>query len=212
MKGYLSLIQEESYGKIPSKLKKPIDQIDSSNQQLINLLNNLLQIARAEAETLEIKTKPVTICDTIDTVIDDLKPQINSKKLTVNHTCPNPAIKVMADPDRLREILNNLISNAIKYSDKGDVEITHEIVHNTLVTHIKDQGVGISKKDQKQIFTRFFRAEEEAAKGIPGSGLGLFIVKQLLEKMGGKIEFESKLNQGSTFSIHLPLARTYSSK
>jgi signal transduction histidine kinase len=212
MKGYLSLIQEGSYGEIPNKLKKAVNQIESSNQQLINLLNNLLQIARAEAQTLEIKTQPVTICDVIEKVIYDLKPLANQKKLQIDHSCPNPAIKVMADSDRLREILNNLISNAIKYSDQGTVTLTHEIVHDKLHTEVKDQGVGIAKKDQEKIFTRFFRVEEEAAKGIPGSGLGLFIVKQLLEKMGGKISFKSKLGSGSTFTIILPLARTYTVK
>ena len=75
-----------------------------------------------------------------------------------------------------------------------------------LVTQVADQGYGIAKKDQSKIFTRFFRVEEEAAKGIPGTGLGLFIVKQLVEKMGGEIWFESKLKEGTTFFFSLPLA------
>lgn len=212
IRGYLSLIKEGNYGKIPPKLTSAISQLDDSTNQLITLLNNLLQIARTEAERLEIKTKPVAICDVIDTVSQDLQPLINQKSLKIIHTCPNSAIKVMADPDRLQEIINNLISNAIKYSLQGDIIITHEISHDKLITHIKDHGVGIAKKDQPKIFTRFFRVEEEAAKGIPGTGLGLFLVKQMLEKMGGKISFTSKLGSGSTFSVTLPLARTYSLK
>lgn len=209
IRGYLSLILEGRYGKIPEKLTAPLKQLNTSNQQLITLLNNLLQIARAEAQTLKIETAPVQICPVIDKVIKDMQPLVTQKKLSVVHSCPNPAVTVMADRERLLEIINNLVSNAIKYSTTGEIEISHEIVHDQLVTHVKDQGVGISKDDQKRLFTRFFRVEEEAAKGIPGTGLGLFIVKQLLEKMEGRIWYKSQVDKGSTFSFSLPLARTY---
>ena len=212
MKGYLSLIKEGTYGPIPTKLLAPIDQLDDSNQQLIALLNNLLQIARAEAQKLVIKTQPITICKVIDEVLTDLKPLAEQKQITLLHSCKNPAITVMADRERAREIINNLVSNALKYSNTGVVDLSHEIIQDQLVTHIKDQGIGIAETDQKKIFTRFFRVEEEASKGIPGTGLGLFIVKQLIEKMGGKIWFTSIHNQGSTFSFSLPLAHTYTLK
>lgn len=208
IKGYLSLINEGTYGKIPEKLSHPIDQINQSNNQLISLLNNLLQIARTEAEKLELKTQPVTICLIIDQVLHDLKPLLDQKNLRITHTCPNPSVLVMADPDRLKEIINNLVTNAVKYSLKGTIIISHDIIHDKLATHVTDQGVGISKEDQKKIFTRFFRVEEEAAKGIPGSGLGLFLVKQLIEKMGGQVSFKSELAKGSTFTILLPLTHS----
>jgi signal transduction histidine kinase len=212
MKGYLALIEEGNYGQIPEKLQMPLNQISSSNQQLVTLLNNLLQIARTEAQQLSLQTQPVVICDIINQVTQDLKPLFDQKKLTLDHSCPNTAVTVMADRERLREIINNLVSNAIKYSTEGAITVTHEIVQDKLITHVKDEGVGISKTDQKKIFTRFFRVEEEAAKGIPGTGLGLFLAKQLIEKMGGQISFKSKLGQGSVFSITLPLARTYAFK
>jgi signal transduction histidine kinase len=209
MKGYLSLIEEGQFGTIPEKLTNPINQIQASNQQLIELLNNLLQIARAEAQHLEIKTVPTVICDIIDSVAKDLKPLLDQKGLIFNHHCPNRAVTVMADKERLREIFSNLISNAIKYSNTGEIRISHDIEQGHLVTHVMDQGVGIAESDQTKLFTRFFRAEEEAAKGIPGTGLGLFICKQLIEKMKGKIWFKSELGLGSTFSFSLPIAHTY---
>lgn len=212
MRGYLSLINEGHYGQVPEYLKESLNQVISSNQQLITLLNNLLQIARTEATNITISTKPIAICEVIDQVIRDLHALADQKNLSVIHYCANPSITVMAEKERLREIISNLLSNAIKYSDKGQIEVTHEIVQDTLVTHVKDEGVGISEKDQKMIFTRFFRVEEEAARGIPGTGLGLFIIKELLERMQGSITFKSELGKGSTFSFTLPLARTYTLK
>jgi hypothetical protein len=212
MRGYLSLIDENHYGAVPDYLKDPFSQVISSNQQLITLLNNLLQIARTEATNITIYTKPIAICDVINQVARDLKGLADQKGLIITHNYANPSVTVMAEKERLREIISNLLSNAIKYSTTGTIEVTHEVVDNTLVTHITDQGVGISEKDQKMIFTRFFRVEEEAAKGIPGTGLGLFIIKEILERMEGKIWFKSELGKGSIFSFSLPLARTYSLK
>jgi len=212
MRGYLSLLSEGHYGAIPENIKDPLNQVMSSNQQLITLLNNLLQIARTEATNIPINVKPIAIAEVIDQVIHDLHALAEQKGLAINHVCANPSVTVIAEKERLREIISNLLSNAIKYSDKGTIEVTHDIVDDTLVTHVKDQGVGIAEKDQKMIFTRFFRVEEEAARGIPGTGLGLFIIKELLEKMQGKISFTSELGKGSDFSFILPLARTYTLK
>lgn len=208
MRGYLYMIKDERFGPMPVKMKDSIEQIDASNQQLVQLVNDLLQIARTEARTIKIKTQPVSSCKIAEAVIESLKPLAKQKNLELVHKCEKEEI-VLADPDRLKEILNNLISNAIKYSDKGTVSISHspdERREKYLVIHVTDQGIGIPEKDQAKIFTRFFRSEEEAAKGIPGTGLGLFIVKQLVEKMDGKIWFTSKVGEGSTFSFSLPKA------
>lgn len=208
MRGYLSLILEEKYGAVPPKMKAAIEQIHSSNQQLIVLLNNLLNIARSEATKINIKPVPVAICDVIDAVAHEVQPLIDQKGLKLSHSCPNPAVTVLGDRDILREVMSNLLSNAIKYSDRGTMSVTHEIEQDMLVTHVADEGIGIPKEYQKKIFTRFFRVEEEAHQGVPGTGLGLFIVKQHLEQMGGKIWFESEEDKGSTFSFALPLAHS----
>lgn len=206
MKGYLSMIEEGSFGKIPKNLEGPLFELSQSNQQLVNLVNDLLQIARAEAHTVKMNTIPVNICEIVEGVINSIKPLAQQKKIPIRYMCNKDKILVLTDPERLKEVFNNLLSNAIKYSQKGVITINYLEEGDQIITHVRDEGVGIAEKDQQKIFSRFFRAEEEVAKGIPGSGLGLFIVRQLVEKMGGKIWFTSKLNKGSTFSFSLPKA------
>ncbi len=203
MKGYLSMIQDGSYGKLPPKFKKPISQLSSANAQLIQLVNDLLEIARAESHTINIATKPVDLTQTVTNTFSSLQTLADQKQLKLAHQTLQSPLNVKADPDRLKEILNNLISNAIKYSDSGTITVSHVNDTHHVVTHIADQGLGISPADQKRIFTRFFRAEDQANK-VTGTGLGLFIVKQLVEKMGGKIWFSSQLGKGTTFSFSLP--------
>jgi signal transduction histidine kinase len=204
MRGYLSLINEGLYGEVPKKLKDPLTQLNASNQQLVTLVNDLLQIARSEAKSITIHTETVDVCSIIEAVLGSLKPLADQKKLKLTHHCLTKQLLVKADPDKLREIFNNLVSNAIKYSENGSISVYHIIEQGMVVTHVKDQGYGIAEKDQKKLFTRFYRVEEQVAKGIPGTGLGLFIVKQLIEKMGGRIWFTSKQGVGTTFSFSLP--------
>jgi signal transduction histidine kinase len=173
--------------------------------QLVQLVNDLLEIARSEAKTMTIKTVPLLVTPIVEQVIESLKPIAVQKGLTLKHTPNSHPVEVLADPDRIKEILNNLVSNAVKYSNQGMVSISHVVEKDVLITHVADQGAGISESDQKKIFTRFFRAEVTAGTA-PGTGLGLFIVKQLVEKMHGRIWFTSKLGSGTTFSFSLPLA------
>lgn len=207
MRGYLSMLNEGLFGKIPEKMQEPLTQLNTSNQQLVELVNDLLQIARSEAKTLTIHSEVVDLCSLVDVICGNLKALADQKKITFSHSCPNPEkLNINADPQRVKEILNNLISNAIKYSDKGTITITHEVKDSLVITHVTDQGVGISASDQKKLFTRFFRVEAEAVKGIPGTGLGLYIIKQIIEKMGGTIWLRSEVDKGSTFSFSLPKA------
>lgn len=209
MRGYLYMLNQKKFGEIPEKMKSPVEEMNNSNQQLVQLVNDLLQIARAEAKTIKIKTDPVNLCQIADEVINNVKPLADQKQLALQHKCEVKGEQILADSNRLKEILNNLVSNAIKYSQTGIITISHsedEKKKNRVITSISDQGVGMSDEDQKKIFTRFFRSEEEANRGIPGTGLGLFIVKQLVERMGGKIWFTSEIGKGSTFSFSLPKA------
>jgi signal transduction histidine kinase len=113
----------------------------------------------------------------------------------------------MADADRLKEVLINLVGNSIKYmGGAGTVTISHEVQGNNLVTHVKDTGLGMSKEAQAKLFEKFYRVQTEKTKQIQGTGLGLFIVKEIIEKMNGKIAVSSEEGKGSDFYFSLPIA------
>lgn len=205
IKGYTSMIESGQFGEVPDQLREATAEIEKANQQLVGLVNNLLDIARSEVKQTNVDPEPVNICDIVEATVQNIYPLAEQKHLKLNYSCPTEKMMVKADPDRLQEILNNLLSNAIKYSEKGEITVTHVDDSDAVITHVADQGVGISEEDQQKVFTRFFRAEEQAGK-VPGTGLGSFIVKQLVEKMGGRIWFTSKLGEGTTFSFSLPKA------
>lgn len=201
MKGYLSMLDNGSFGPMPKEFKEPMHEITLANQQLILLVNDLLDIARSENKQLNLKTQAVELSQIIKETLKNVEPLATEKGLKLKYENEGP-LMITADEDKLREVCNNLLSNAIKYSEEGTIEITHAIERNMVITHIKDQGHGISERDQKKLFTRFFRADDVATKA-PGTGLGLFIVKQLVEKLGGRIWFSSTLGKGTTFSFSL---------
>jgi signal transduction histidine kinase len=111
----------------------------------------------------------------------------------------------MADAQRLKEVFVNLMGNAVKYTlGSGTISVIHAVTPGEIITHIKDQGVGISPASQARLFEKFYRVQTDKTKDITGTGLGLFIVKQIIEKMHGRIWVESEEGKGSTFSFSLP--------
>lgn len=209
IKGYLTLLIDGTVGKIDEIAKEFMIKIKNSNERLIQLVTDLLQIARAEAGAIKIEIHPVNIEEAILPIINEFKIEVEKRRITIDYQKFLELPKIYADLDRLKEIFANLISNAIKYNlDNGKVFIYHQIKNEHLLTFVKDTGLGIPKDQQGKIFQKFFRVQSKATEDIQGTGLGLFIVKQLVEKMNGKIWFESEEGKGTTFIISLPIAKT----
>ena len=207
IKGYVSMVLEGSAGVITKETKEFLGRAQSANQQLLQLVSDLLEIARSEANRIEIQVAPMDARIPINEVVAELAPFAAEKRITVSYDCPQNAVMVQADSVRLKEVVMNFITNAVKYNrEQGTVSVSHEVKENTIITRVRDTGFGIPKEEQKKIFEKFYRTVSARKSGVQGTGLGLFITKELIERMGGTIWFVSEKDKGTTFSFSLPSA------
>lgn len=207
IKGYISMLLENADA-LPKEAVDMLSQVQRANQHLVQLVQDLLEVARTEAGRMKVEVAPQNIVEAARTVVQDLAPLWQERKLAVEHRMPPDGFPpVLADQDKLREVLMNLLSNAIKYNrDSGTITITHELRGREVCTHIADAGIGMTPEEVSKLFEKFYRAENAETRRVQGTGLGLFIVKQILEKMGGNITVASERGKGSTFSFSLPIA------
>jgi signal transduction histidine kinase len=224
MKGYLELILDGTTGAITPEARAFMEKVLASNQRLIQLVNDLLEVARSQAGRLTIKVAPVDITPAISSTLDELKSLADEKGVTMSYdaTLPGGGVgangvalpQVLADTDRIKEVVVNLVGNAIKYmGGAGTITISHELAPavapatgSVLVTHIADTGIGMPAEAQEKLFQKFYRVQTDKTKDITGTGLGLFIVKEIIEKMGGTIVVASEEGKGSIFSFGLQVA------
>jgi PAS domain S-box-containing protein len=178
--------------------------IDREALHLGNLINSLLDMSRLEAGRFQINRKLIQVRDYIIDPVKSFYSLARDKNITLTENIPAQLPEMEADGERLRQVVINLLGNAIKFSDPGgNVNVKVEKQKDQLLFQVSDHGIGISEESKKHLFERFYRAEGEMVRG--GTGLGLFISKQIIEAHGGRIWTESKLGEGSTFSFTLPL-------
>ena len=193
-----------------SKKEKYIEVIEKSGQRMLSLINDIVDFSKIEADLMKITISKVNINEQIDSVYDFFKPEAASKNLMllkVKNLNSTKAI-ISTDLDKLFAILTNLVKNAIKYTDKGSIEIGYYLkTYNQkqyVEFYVKDTGIGINKKNKNDVFKRFIQANIDDMYTKQGAGLGLSISKAYVEMLGGKIWVESKENIGSTFYFSLP--------
>lgn len=206
LKLYSELIQMSP----PEKHKDYIDQILQLIDHMTVLINNIIEVAKLEAGKVELMLKPLELNQFVKNTVE--KHQGEAKKrshqIEVRLSADNPT--VMADSHRLEQVLDNLVCNAIRYTpDGGHITISTDIREEEDrlwgVIEVADNGIGIPEEELPHIFERFYRGEEARSRGVSGSGLGLSITKELVELHGGKIKVKSKVGEGSTFTVMLPL-------
>lgn len=209
IKGYASLILEGTFGKIENKeMKTSLDRIMISTSRLNELVEDLLNVSRIEQGRLSMENKDTEIEPIIEEITSQLKISADEKGLSLKYLKPKEKLpRVFADPERLKQVLVNLIGNSIKYTFKGGVKITTELKNNTLEIRVADTGIGISAEEQKHLFEKFQRVKNEETANISGTGLGLWITKQIVELMKGKIYLESMKGMGTQFTVVLNLAK-----
>ncbi|WP_077341550.1 response regulator [Pseudocolwellia agarivorans] len=197
-------------GKLPDKATHDLSMVVSSGYRLSNLINDILDFSKLKNHSLTLQTKPIDLCSMVNVVIALSKPTVKNKKLLLVNNISADFPPVMADEDRVQQILFNLIGNAIKYSLSGEVTVSANVIGKKAFIRVKDTGIGIEASELESLFDSFKQAEHTELKLEGGTGLGLAVTKQLVELHGGSIEVSSiplpDENHGSCFSFYLNLA------
>ncbi len=208
IQGFLELT-EGAQKNFPLDIRHNLEAMNEASIHMSQLINDLLEIARSDSGTMKIDVSPEEIEPILKNVLKQVAPRMIQKHIKLNLNV-NTIPRVMCDPQKLKEVLENLIGNAIKYNkDAGEIFISlyQAVEEPNVIFEIRDTGYGIPKIQQPEIFKKFFRAVTHETQEVMGTGLGLFITRMLVERMGGELMFSSVEHQGSTFSFTLPVAK-----
>jgi PAS domain S-box-containing protein len=183
-----------------------LTEIVREGERLARLIEDVLSVSRIEAGKLQLDLKPITVGPAVSHVVKNVSKLTSLHNFVIN--VPDDIPPVLADGDKFHQVLLNLVVNAVKYSPEGgDIRVSAEHRDGRVRFVVEDQGVGISAEHLPHIFERFYRAGPRGKKGATGTGLGLYVSRNLVEQMGGRIWVESDIGQGSRFYFELPLAQ-----
>lgn len=208
--GFSNLLEDSDID--PAQKQELTKLIVKNSNSLLNLIDDIIDIAKIEAGQLSLVKKQCSINKLMNDVYLEHNETIQNKELNliINKELLNNELYTYTDPYRLEQVLKNLISNAVKFTEKGDIELGYKIKEdvNQIVFFVKDTGIGLTQEQQKNIFARFTKVENSKQKIYRGAGLGLTISKYIVEMMNGKIWVESELGKGSTFYISIPISNS----
>jgi two-component system phosphate regulon sensor histidine kinase PhoR len=180
--------------------------MNEESDRLTNLINGILEISRVEAGTIEINPTRVNVGAVVSRAVSDLQHLAGKKNIRLDADIAENLPELLGDENKIHSMVSNLVNNAIKFTpDNGQVSVSAQVQNNELVIRVSDNGMGIPKEELPKIFGRFYRVPRPG-KQIQGTGLGLAIVKEIVIRHEGRIDVESELDKGSTFTVHLPLS------
>lgn len=205
MRGYASMIREQK--QFDESTRVHATRIEESASRLVLIVSDLLDVARIQSGKLSVANESVPVAEVITGVVEALSVSAKEKGVTITHEGVHTDVHVLGDEKRLFQAFTNVVSNAIKYTKQGSITIGLEERSDRVEVRIKDTGMGISAENQQKLFAPFFRAEGDAMAGITGTGLGMWITKQLIELMGGSISVESIKGVGTHVVVVLPIAK-----
>ncbi len=204
--GFSRVVLKKTESVIPERQAKNLRTIHESGKHLLDMVNDLLDVERIEVGMLRVSREHVDAVDTLSAAISTLAPATADKGLTFRWEPPAEAVWIDSDPVRLRQIVDNLLNNAIKYSDRGTIEARVERAGDRVRISVKDQGVGISEDQLAKIFDPFHQVDGSSTRAAGGVGLGLHLVKSLLGLLDGEIGVTSEPGKGTTFTVSFPTA------
>jgi signal transduction histidine kinase len=209
--GYTSMLLQGVAGECEPPVKRQLGRIESNGRHLLTIINEILDISRIEAGRMPLQLSTFRIPDLVNEVKSELEPIIMRSKLTVTLQLPRDLAPISSDRQKVKQIILNLLSNALKFTHEGSIRVTtgFERRSGVLTIEVRDTGIGIATTDQQRIFEDFQQVDSSTTKPYSGTGLGLSICRRFADMLGGGIAVQSELGVGSTFILSLPTrART----
>ncbi len=207
VKGYISMILEGTYGQLAEKQTRPLENVYQSNERLIRLVNDLLNLSRLDAGKIEFSPELTSLEEMVSGVVEELRINAEKKGLYMKMIKPSESLpKIMVDQDKLRQVILNIVDNAIKYTKEGGITLELKKLGEQEEIKISDTGEGMDEGELNSLFQMFSRATAGTQLHAEGAGLGLYVARQFIEMHGGKIWAESPgKGKGSAFIIQLPI-------
>ncbi|MFH0818557.1 MAG: ATP-binding protein [Patescibacteria group bacterium] len=201
----MHMLKEGDYGEINVAFQNTLQKLCVTNQRMINLVNDLLKIFKLDANGIKAHFRAVDLKNLCVEIYSEIEHRLKEKNINYNLNIEPELFEVFTDPNLLKEIISDLLDNAIKYSPKNtDIELRINIENNKIKFSVIDHGYGIPETERNKIFTKLYRASNIIKKELSGTGLGLYFVKKVVELLGGEINFITQENSGSTFYFSLP--------
>jgi signal transduction histidine kinase len=204
--GYAELLADGIYGELPERPKGVVERIQNNGRHLLALINDVLDLAKIEAGQLTLTLEDYSLSDVVRGVVTATEPLAAAKGLKFTATIADGMPTAHGDSRRVSQVLLNLVGNAVKFTDSGEVEIKASAEGDRFVLSVRDTGPGIAEADQERIFGEFQQIDSTNTRKQGGTGLGLAISKRMVEMQGGMITVDSTLGRGSTFRVVLPVA------
>lgn len=203
--GYTALILDNIYGDVPERIREILTRVDRSGHHLLGLINDVLDLSKIEAGLLNLSLGDYSLREVVQTVAADMEPLAAEKKLALRIAAPADLPRAKGDEGRITQVLLNLVGNAIKFTEAGEIRVEVGMADAEFLIAVADTGPGIAASDQQRIFEEFQQADDSDSRTKGGTGLGLSIAKRIIELHGGSIAVESRVGEGSTFRVRLPV-------
>jgi signal transduction histidine kinase len=203
--GYTELILDNIYGDVPEKIMEVLERLEKNGRHLLGLINDVLDLSKIEAGQLTLALNDYSMGEVVQTVFISVEALAAEKKLELKARVPQDLSMARGDEQRIAQVLLNLLGNAIKFTQEGEITVEVTDSDETFLVSVADTGSGLSEADQKTIFEEFQQADGSSTREKGGSGLGLSISKKIVEMHGGRIWVESNVGKGSTFRFTLPV-------
>jgi signal transduction histidine kinase len=203
--GYTELIVDEIYGQVPEKIRDVLERVQKSGRHLLGLINDVLDLSKIEAGQLTLSLSDYSFQDAVQSVVTSVESLAKEKGLRLSAAIAPKLPVGRADERRIVQVLLNLVGNAIKFTEVGEVAIRVDAINNEFIVSVSDTGPGIPKGQEARIFEEFQQVDGSSTRTKGGTGLGLAISKKIIELHGGRIWVESILGKGSTFTFSIPV-------